>query len=193
MEGIENLDRTRGAVLIGAHQANWEYMAACVRKNDIDMAIIVRSIKPAWLDTHINNARTATGITTIPKEDAATKALQYLKQGKTIGILADQAPRDNAIPTTFFGQPCHATAGPVLIALRAKVPIYPIQMIRTAPGKYRVIMHPPIEITRTKDLRQDLTTNTQRCQDILEATIRQHPGQWLWFHRRWKTRPQFDK
>ena len=94
---------------------------------------------------------------------------------------------------TFFGVNTWGTIGPAMLALRTGAPIYPASVIRARDGTYKLHVHPPILATREGAFRDDLVRITQRCQDSIEAMIRAHPGQWLWFHRRWKPRPRLER
>jgi len=127
-------------------------------------------------------------VVTIPKEGGGRDVIRLLREGYLVGVLIDQQPRDSAVPVTFFGQPCWGTIAPVMAAIRARVPVYPIGMARNADGRYTLRFYPALDMTRSSDLRQDLVTNSQRCQDAIEHIIRTHPEQWLWLHRRWKPR-----
>jgi Kdo2-lipid IVA lauroyltransferase/acyltransferase len=49
---------------------------------------------------------------------------------------------------------------------------------------------PGVEMIRTQDREADIVTNTQRCTAVVEHMVRQHPDQWIWFHKRWRTRPE---
>src|SRR5690606_33569113 len=105
-------------------------------------------------------------------------------------IMMDQNPRHNAAPVRFFGHDTWATVAAPMIALRAGVPVHPVQMRRSPDGRYHIEIMPALTLTTSDDLRQDLLENTQRCQDAVEAMIRDEPGQWLWLHDRWKPRPR---
>jgi KDO2-lipid IV(A) lauroyltransferase len=56
-------------------------------------------------------------------------------------------------------------------------------------GHYVLRFWPPVEITVSNDTEVDVQVNTQRMHTVLEQIIRQYPDQWLWIHRRWKSRP----
>ena len=119
--------------------------------------------------------------------------LRLLKEGWIVGVLADQSPREAAVPVTFFGQPCWATVAPAMIAARAKVPMHVVSILREADGNYVMEFSEPIELDQSKPLRAGLVDVSQQCQDAIERIVREHPGQWLWLHRRWKKRPRLER
>ena len=189
--GAENLHKGQGYLCIGAHMGNWELMApfmatACGYK----VAEVVRPFDHPAVDRIIDRTRTLGNIVTIPKDRAGGEIIRYLKEGYLVGILVDQSPRDNGVPVSFFGAPCWATVAPVMIALRARVPVVPVALTRKPDRRYVLRFYPPIEMARTGDFRGDLVRNTQLCQDAIERMIRDTPDQWLWLHRRWKERPR---
>jgi len=110
-----------------------------------------------------------------------------------VGILVDQSPTNSGVPAQFFGQPCWATIGPVIFALRNHAPVHAATMARGADGRYTIEFTSEIPMANTGNLRDDLVENVQRCQDAVEAAIRKNPGQWLWLHRRWKARPRLEE
>jgi KDO2-lipid IV(A) lauroyltransferase len=56
--------------------------------------------------------------------------------------------------------------------------------------KYRLRFEPPVELIRTGDTERDVFENTQRFAKVIEEIICKHPDQWVWVHKRWKTRPK---
>jgi KDO2-lipid IV(A) lauroyltransferase len=192
VEGLENIDREKGGLFIGSHQANWEWVAASFVAHGLPISEVVRPLDDPKLNEFVNHVRTANGAGTIPREGAGQEILRIVRDGGYVGLLVDQQPRENAAPVTFFGKACWSTIAPVMTALRGKVPVYPITMERRTDGAYTMHCHPPLEMTRTGELHADLVTNCQRCQDAMETSIRQHPDQWLWLHRRWKNRTRLE-
>jgi KDO2-lipid IV(A) lauroyltransferase len=191
---MENVDPTRGAVMLGAHLGNWEWLGpGMTSEGPLRGAEIVRPLDDPAMNAFVDSMRRASGVVTIERDGAGTEMMRWLKEGYCIGILADQSPRENAVPVTFFGQPCWATIAPVMAALRGKVAVHPVSMMRDADGGYTIDMYPALEIQKTGDFLRDLVDNTQRCQDALEAMIRKNPGQWLWMHRRWKRRERLER
>ncbi len=193
VKGLEHCDTSKGFLAIGGHIGNWEWMASVMTCHGLKVAEIVRPLDEPALNAAIDGMRKAGNIVTIPKDDASTEIFRLLKEGYVVGLLADQSPRHNAVPATFFGESCWATIAPVMVAVRAKVPIHPISMFRDAQGRYTLQFYPALEMTRSGNLRQDLLINTQRCQDFIENLVRVHPEQWLWLHRRWKHRERLQR
>lgn len=192
VRGIENIDRSKGCVLLGAHHGNWEWMLPVSRMLGLDAAAIVREFDDPRMDSLVSGARQSSGVTLITKDNAMGTALRVVRENGQVGLLADQNPRQNAVPVTFFGRETWGTIGPALLAMRGKVPIHPISMVRNETGRYVFTFYPSVNLHYTGSMMDDLRENTQRCQDALETIIREYPGQWLWLHRRWKRRERLE-
>jgi len=193
VKGFENVDQSKGGVLLGAHHGNWEWMLPVSHMLGLNAAAIVRPFDDPRMDALVYGVRRESGLKIIPKNNAMGTLLRELREGAQVGLLADQNPRENAVPVTFFGQPTWATIGAAMLAMRAKAPIYPISMVRTEEGTYLFEFHPALDLVYTGNMMDDLRANTQRCMDALEAIIRKDPGQWLWLHRRWKRRERLER
>ena len=93
----------------------------------------------------------------------------------------------------FSGSRRARLRGPARIALRTDAAVVPTFTIWDAElGKYRLRFDPAVELVRTGDLEADIKANTQKFTSIIEDYVRKYPEQWLWVHRRWKTRPPGD-
>jgi KDO2-lipid IV(A) lauroyltransferase len=193
LSGVDDVDWSGGVVLVGAHFSNWEWMSPILSALGKEMVEIVRPLDDPQLDAFVDGLRTANGVRTVPKRQGGAVALRALRNGAVAGILADQQPRDNAVPVTFLGHRCWATVAPALLAMRARKPLHVISMPREDDGAYHMRISPPLELEDTGDFRRDLAVNTQRCQTALEAVIRERPEQWLWLHRRWKQRDRLER
>jgi len=188
VRGWEHIDPERGALLISGHVGNWEWLAGALAVHCPKMSEVVRPLDYPPMNAYVDGVRRSMGIETIDKAAAATEIFSRLQGGWIVGILVDQSPRDSGVPVTFFGRDCWATAAPAMVAARARCPVHFADMTRQPDGRYVMTVHPAIAFQRTGDLLADLEANVQMTQDALEAFVRQHPGQWLWFHRRWKER-----
>jgi len=191
--GLEHIDRDRGAIFVSAHFGNWEWLGPAGAAVGLKVALVVRPFDDPRLDRLIDGVRRSGNVETFGKDNALGSLLNWLRNRGAAGILADQSPRENGVPVTFFGQPCWATAGPALIARRARVPIHPVFMTRQPGGRYVLAFEPPIEPAETGDPLEDLRLTTQRIQDALEKHVRACPEQWLWMHRRWRIRDRLER
>ena len=118
-----------------------------------------------------------------------------LRDGGTVGILMDQnASPNEGIFVDFFGVPACTTTGLARIALRTDASVVPAFTPWDASlRKYRLSFQRAVELVRTGDEVADIRENTARFNAVIEDFARRHPEQWLWVHKRWKTRPPGEK
>ncbi len=192
VEGAEHLGRGHGAIFIGAHLGNWEWLAGTFVRLGLSTAEVVRPLHDPRLNAFIDRIRCSNGVKTVEKAQAGPEILKLLREGWAVGILVDQNPHESAVPVRFFGVDTWGTAAPAMLAARAKVPVHALAMMREDDGRYVLRITPPLPLKTEGGLRANLLENSQRCQDAVEALVREHPEQWLWIHRRWKPRPRFE-
>lgn len=193
VKGIENVDPAAGSVLVSLHLGNWEWLLPVTVHIGFRPVVVVRQFDDRRMDAIVNDIRQQSGMKMVPKDAALGPLLLRIQEGWQAGLLADQNPREDAVPVTFFGQSTWATIGPAMIAMRAQVPIQPVSIVRNEDYGYTAEFFPAMELQYSGDTLADLQINTQRCQDALEAIIRRNPEQWLWFHRRWKKRERLEQ
>ena len=118
--------------------------------------------------------------------------LAAMKAGETVGILMDtNMTPPQGVFVNFFGIPAGTASGLARIALRTDAAVVPgFTIWDQALGKYRLRFDPALELIRSGDLEADLVANTQMFTKVIEDYVRKYPDQWLWVHRRWKTRPE---
>ena len=182
------LKEQRGAVIISAHLGNWEmaplFMPFCFNTPVVGVARKLR-FKP--INRLILKTRTRFGGAVIDKEEALSEMMRTLRKGEILGILIDQSVlRAESVEVMFFNRKAATTPAAALLALRCKSPVLPVFCIREADGRLTIQIEAPLKLTRTKDLRVDLKTNTQIMIDAIEKAVRKYPEQWFWVHKRWK-------
>ncbi len=189
MEGYEHVEaalrRGKGVLFATAHLGNWELSAVAFALLSRPMYVVVRPLDNPKLDALVAARRRLGGNRLIEKKDFARSMLKALAANQAVGILVDQnSTPDEGVFVDFFGIPACAGTGLVRLAARSGAAVIPGFALWSDPEqRYVLRFEPPVEITG--DVRED----TQRLQKRLEAVIRRHPEQWLWIHRRWKSRP----
>jgi KDO2-lipid IV(A) lauroyltransferase len=140
----------------------------------------------------VERARTSRGNRTIDKTSAAREMLQILRDGGTLGILVDLNTLDReAIFVDFFGRPASTTFIVAKLALRTGAEVLPVFAPWDAQRKrFILIVDEPLKMEKTGDEAEDVRRLTQQYTRVVEDYVRRYPDQWLWIHRRWKTRPE---
>ena len=194
-DGFENYQRARargkGVLFLTAHFGGWELSAFAHSLYGHPMHIVVRAMDNIYLDRLIQQYRTLHGNRIVEKDDFVRGLLAAMKAGEEVGILMDtNMTPPQGVFVNFFGIPACTASGLARIALRTDAAVVPGFTIWDARlGKYRLRFDPALELIRTDDLDADIVANTQRFTSVIEAYVRTYPEQWLWVHRRWKTRP----
>lgn len=188
-EGAEHVEeafrRGRGVLFATAHFGNWELSAFAHALFRAPMNVVVRPLDNPLIDALVERRRALSGNRPVLKKDFARAILKALGANEAVGILIDQnSSLDSGVFVDFFGIPACATAGLAKIAAHSGAAVIPgFAVWREEERRYVLRFYPPVEITG------DAACDTQTLQTRLEEVIRADPGQWLWIHRRWKTRP----
>ena len=188
-DGLEHFEeakrRGKGVLFATAHLGNWELSAFAHALMTEPMNVIVRPLDNRRIDGIVETRRALSGNTIIQKKDAARAILRALGKNEAVGILIDQnASLDEGIFVDFFGTPACAGLAFARLANHTGAAVIPgFALWSEAEQRYVLKFYPILEMTG--DDKED----TLRIQRQLESVIREYPDQWLWIHRRWKTRP----
>lgn len=182
---MEAKRRGRGVLFATAHLGNWELSAFTHAQMTEPMNVVVRPLDNPLIDTLIETRRQMSGNRIIEKKDAARGILRALSKNEAVGILIDQnASPDEGMFIDFFGVPACASTAFARIANRTGAAVIPgFALWSEAEGRYILRFNPIVELSG------DDQADTARIHSAIEAAIREFPDQWLWIHRRWKTRP----
>lgn len=183
--------RGKGVLFLTAHLGGWEISAFAHSLYGHPLSFLMRSLDNPYLDRMMRDYRTLHGNQTIDKDDPTRGLLRALKAGKVVGFLMDtNMTPPQGIFVNYFGIPACTASGLARMALRtdaAVVPGFTIWDPRLR--KYKLRFDPALTLIRTGDQEADIAANTQLFTKVIEDFVRRYPDQWLWVHRRWKTRP----
>jgi KDO2-lipid IV(A) lauroyltransferase len=195
-DGLGNYERAyaqgRGVLFLTAHFGGWELSAFAHSLHGHWLHIVMRPMDNEYLDQLLQHYRTMHGNKTVAKDDFVRGLLAAMKAGETVGILMDtNMTPPQGIFVDFFGIPACTASGLARIALRTDAAVVPgFTIWDPALRKYRLRFDPALELIRTGHLEADIAANTQMFTKVIEDYVRKYPDQWLWVHRRWKTRPE---
>lgn len=182
------IKKQKGVIIISAHLGNWEMaclFARCYLQTP--MAVVAKRLRPRIINRWIVGLRTRFGVTHLYKEGALSEMTRVLRQGHLLGILIDQGTKSSeSVVVSYFGRTVAATPAAAMLAMRCKSPVLPIFCVREPNSRFTIIVEAPLQLNRTRNLREDLTTNTQIMTDAIEKAVRAYPEQWFWVHKRWK-------
>ncbi|MBA3016429.1 MAG: lysophospholipid acyltransferase family protein [Proteobacteria bacterium] len=192
-QGIHHLDQAlasgKGVLIITGHFGNWELLGAWLAQNGYPLRVVGTTLENEGLNKIVVNMRNASGYTNIARGAGTREIIRSLHQGCAIGLLIDQDTSVPGVFVQFFGKPAHTPTGPAILARKLGIPIIPIFMHLKDDLTYHIECEPPLKLISTDDAKHDLLVNTQLCSDTYEQVIRRFPEQWVWMHKRWKTRP----
>jgi len=197
-EGFENYERAlargKGVLFLTAHLGAWELSAFAHSLYGYPLGVLMRPLDNPYLDRLVRTYRTLHGNKTVDK-DFARGLIAAMRKGETVGALMDtNMIASQGVFVDFFGtQACTAT-GVARVALRTDAAVVPgFTIWDPMLKKYRLRFDPAAKLIRTGDTEADVVANTALFTKIIEDYVRRYPDQWLWVHRRWKTRPEGEK
>ena len=194
-EGFENFERAyargKGVLFLTGHIGAWELSAFAHSLQGHPLSIVMRSLDNPHVDALLHRYRTMHGNRTVDKDDFVRGLLSAMREGETVGILMDtNMTPPQGVFVDFFGIPACTASGLARIALRTDAAVVPgFTVWDSKLRKYILHFLPSVELVRTADNEADIVANTAKFTSVIEEIIRRYPDQWLWVHRRWKTRP----
>jgi len=196
IRGTENvrsaLAEGRGVLILAAHVGNWELGLAATQRLGIESRTVVKEIKGQLGQYAAARIRGAHGVQAVIRRGALKAILATLRDRGVVGFVLDQnVTADEGVFVEFFGRPACTLPGLAVIAQRSGAPVVPIVMYRDPDLRHHHVEFlapvPWASLGGSRDA--DIRHNTQRYTRIIETMIREHPEQWLWLHRRWRTQP----
>ncbi|MBP2627239.1 MAG: lipid biosynthesis acyltransferase [Firmicutes bacterium] len=178
----------QGVVLLTAHFGNWEWLGAALALEKFPIASVGKR-QPNDQHTRIlNEYRELAGIEMFTRGTSEIiNAAKAIKQGRILGLVADQDAGPKGLFVEFFGKMSSTPMGPTIFAKKFKAPVVPVFIVRKPEGGHRMICHEPLYYEDTGKEDEDIYRLTMEMTNMIEKIIRQYPDEWLWFQKRWNT------
>jgi KDO2-lipid IV(A) lauroyltransferase len=194
-EGLEHYvaaqSHGKGVLIVTGHLGAWELSSFYHSLMGFPMGMVIRRLDNRLLDGFVNGIRCLHGNRVLHKDDFARDLLRAMRAGETVGILMDtNMTPPQGVFVDFFGVPACTASGLARVALKTGAAVLPGFML-WEPAERRYVLHfgPELNFARSGEAEADILAATQQCAAATEAWVRRYPDQWLWIHRRWKTRP----
>jgi Kdo2-lipid IVA lauroyltransferase/acyltransferase len=194
-EGLENYlqarERGQGVLVLTGHLGAWELSSFYHSLMGWPMGMVIRRLDNPLVDAFVNHIRCLHGNRVIHKDDFARGLIAAMRGGETVGILMDTnmtPPQGVFVP--FFGEQACTASGMARVAQKTGAAVVP-GFLLWSEGEQKYVLHfgQEVRMVDTGDAETDGIANTALFTAVIERYIRQYPEQWLWMHRRWKTRP----
>ena len=185
------LSRGKGVLILIAHFGNYDLMGLYASKLfGYPLTIITKTLKDAKLNALWWEMRRKAGVTEIPAHKAYRPCVRALQQNGLVGFMLDQnRPNPQGVYVDFFGRLASTTPGLALMSAQTGAPVVPVFMRRTPEGRHVLEVRPILEPPPDRK-EETLLAFTAACTKIIEEEVRRFPAQWLWLHKRWKSRPE---
>lgn len=172
-------------ILFSGHIGSFEMMGVAAAGLGLDVTVLFRPPNNPFIAKEVfSTRRSSMGELLASKAGAAFGLAQVLERGGNIGVLVDQKFR-HGIRTTFFGRDCESSPLVPRLVRNFDCDLHPVRCIRLPGNRFRLQLFEKIELPRGPDGVVDVKKTSQLLNDIVEAWVREHPGQWMWFHKRW--------
>jgi Kdo2-lipid IVA lauroyltransferase/acyltransferase len=194
-EGLENYlkarDKGNGVLVLTGHLGAWELSSFYHSLMGMPMGMVIRRLDNPLVDSFVNRIRCLHGNRVIHKDDFARGLIASMRLGETVGILMDTnmtPPQGVFVP--FFGILACSASGMARVAQKTGAAVVPGFLLWDERERQYVLRFgEEIGTVNTGNAEEDSVANTAIFTVVLERYIREYPDQWLWMHRRWKTRP----
>lgn len=180
------LNDGKPALCFAAHLGNWELPAVAAAAHGLPSAVVYRMPNNKAVAKEIARIRAPLmGHLIRTRAHAALEMAAALERGEHLGMLVDQR-FSRGVDVTFFGRRCKANPSIARLARQFDCPVVGVRVIRLPDRRFRILAEGPFELPRDAAGEVDVKATTQMITEVVERWVREHPDQWLWFHRRWR-------
>jgi KDO2-lipid IV(A) lauroyltransferase len=190
---LEVYRQGHGVIALSSHSGCWELMGVWLATiGGLDVHAIAKRLYDPRIEELILDTRRSGGMNVISRGENTREIIRALKKGHLVGMLVDQDLKVKGEFVEFFGKAAHTTTAPAFLSLRYGAPIVPMFTCRDDDHRHHIYFGEPLTVAPSGDPERDVRELTILCSKATEDFIREHPDQWVWFHRRWKTQPPSD-
>jgi KDO2-lipid IV(A) lauroyltransferase len=188
------LDNRRGLIMLTGHYGNWEILGYVLATLGFETTSVARPLDNPYVNDYVLGVRERRGQKIVDKKGATTEVVSVLNHKGAVGFIADQNAGSKGLFVDFFGRKASTYKSIGLLAMEYEVPVVIGYARRTGEGfRFNVGTQDIIYPEDWKDQDDPLRYITQRYTKAIEDFVRKDPGQYLWVHRRWKTRPKGEQ
>jgi KDO2-lipid IV(A) lauroyltransferase len=178
-----------GFIIVTAHIGSWEWGGAYLAALGLDLADVAKPLQSPAAERFVSAIRRRLGVKLISTEESPMRIVRHLRGGGVLSLFTDQNVRREGIFVPFFGREASTAPGAGYLAYRLGVPVLPMWGFRRPDGRIQAIVDDVLRADPSKPIAEEIERITRSHVASLERAIRLHPGQYFWFHRRWRTRP----
>lgn len=181
----------RGLIMVTGHFGSFELIGHVLACFKFPMAAVMRPLDNAYLNRFLVSTRKRNGLALFDKKGLMANAESFIENGGLLGFIGDQDAGRKGLFVEFFGRPASTYKSIGLLAMRLKRPIVVGYARRRGHrAQYEVGVQQIIRPEEWETKNDPLRWVTQEYTSAIEAMVRRNPEQYLWIHRRWKSRPK---
>jgi KDO2-lipid IV(A) lauroyltransferase len=192
-KGFEHYEKAvaekRGVIFLTCHLGAFDMQVTNMALRGLNPHIIGTKLKNEKVNRLLLGYRNRYGAIAVERGKETFRLLKTLKSGGSVALLIDQDLKVKSRMVNFFGMPAATPIGASVLALKTGAALLPTYIYLGADKYQHMQIHPEVVPSVTGDEEKDVVALTQKLSDIIEGWVRQHPEQWVWNHRRWKTKP----
>ncbi|HEV7416365.1 MAG TPA: lipid A biosynthesis lauroyl acyltransferase, partial [Tianweitania sediminis] len=179
-------EEKKARLFFTGHLGNFEFLPIAASTFGLEMTSMFRPPNNPYIADYVFRRRSgAMGALLASRRGVAFTVARILENEGNVGVLVDQH-FSHGVPTTFFGRACESSPLVAKLTRNYNCDVHPARCVRLPNNRYRLEIQEAITIPRGPDGRVDVPATTQLLNDIAEGWVREDPGQWMWFHKRWK-------
>jgi KDO2-lipid IV(A) lauroyltransferase len=191
--GLENYEQAigkgKGVIFLTCHLGAFDLQVSNMALRGLNPNIIGTPLKDQRLNELLWDYRNMHGAIAIERGKETFRLIKVLKSGGSVALLIDQDTKVKSTFVNFFGKPASTPVGATVLAMKTGAAIVPTYVYLSTDWKQHMHILPEIPMTTTGDEEIDVIHNTQILTNFVEDVVRKHPEQWVWMHRRWRTKP----